>query len=109
MNKKELGKIDNVFFGIRDDHFGIHFTFSGQGWGVCDSKSTWSPSSVKCTEYCKWTEEDRDKNMVKMCRFIDDLLYKAKVQSVVKLLNIPVEVEFEDNQLKSWRILEEVL
>jgi len=27
----------------------------------------------------------------------------------VKLLNIPVEVEFEDNQLKSWRILEEVL
>jgi hypothetical protein len=42
-------------------------------------------------------------------RYISSLLKDAKVDSVDKLKGKPVEVTLDGNQLKSWRILTEVL
>jgi len=40
---------------------------------------------------------------------MENLKKDAKVNSIDKLKGIPVEVTFEDNMLKEWRILTEVL
>jgi len=42
-------------------------------------------------------------------RYLSKLLNDAKVDSVDKLKGIPVEVTLEDNTLKEWRVLIEVL
>jgi hypothetical protein len=42
-------------------------------------------------------------------RYLSKLLNEAKVSSVDKLKGIPVEVTFDGNMLKEWRILTEVL
>ena len=42
-------------------------------------------------------------------RYLSKLLNDAKVDSVDKLKGIPVEVTLEDNTLKEWRVLTEVL
>jgi hypothetical protein len=42
-------------------------------------------------------------------RYISDLLHDAKVDSVEKLKGVPVEILFEGNTLKEWRIFTEVL
>ncbi len=109
---KELGKIDSVSFGIggyQDAMIGLHIGFSGPGWGCGTSKSAWSPVGIPCSPGAKWTEVDRDKQLVEIMRFVDKLLANAKVKSVDKLKGIPVEVTFEDGQLTDWRILTEVL
>jgi hypothetical protein len=64
---------------------------------------------IKRSENTKWTEEDRTKSIDESIRFISKLLKEAKVDSVDKLKNIPVEVTFEGMMLKEWRILTEVL
>jgi hypothetical protein len=42
-------------------------------------------------------------------RYVSTLLKEAKVNSVDMLKGKPVEVTFDGNTLKSWRILTEVL
>ena len=64
---------------------------------------------IKRSEHTKWTEEERTKGIDETIRFISKLLKDAKVDSVDKLKNIPVEVTFEGVMLKEWRILTEVL
>lgn len=110
----ELGKIERFDVGIggyQDVQMGIHITFSGKGWGVGTSKCFWSPSHIKVSEHAKWTEEDRSKSFDEIMRFIDKTLHEAKVDSTHKLIGIPVEITFDENNrtLKSWRVLTEVL
>lgn len=42
-------------------------------------------------------------------RFISKLLKEAKVDEVYQLKGKPVEVTFEGNMLKEWRLLTEVI
>lgn len=107
--EKKLGKIENVCVGIRDGALGIHFTLSSSEWGVGDSRLAWDPETVKVTEYTKWSEKDRDEDLIRIMRFISKLLKEAKVDSVDKLKDKPVEVIFENNMLVDWRILTEVI
>lgn len=110
--EKRLGKIKSVKFGIggyQDCQLGIHFQLGGDYWGVGDSKSTWDPERIKCTEHSKWTEEDRTKNLNDIVRYVSSLLKDAKVDNVTELEGIPVECSFDGNMLKEWRILTEVL
>jgi hypothetical protein len=110
--KKELGKIDTVSFGLggyQDCMLGIHFSFSFNGAGVCESKSAWDFNRIECTERCKWTEEDRSKEYSEVMRFISDLLKDSKKKSVRELVGVPVECTFNGGILKSWRVLTEVL
>lgn len=110
--EKRLGKIKDVRFGLgsyQDAMIGLHVTLGGGSWGVMDSKCTWDPQMVECTKHTKWTEEERSKNLSDIMRHISKLLSEAKVNSIEKLKNVPVEVTFDGNMLVEWRILTEVL
>lgn len=110
--EKKLGKIESITFGIggyQDCMIGLHLTISADGWGVGDSKCAWDAESIPHTVNCKWTEESRDNEYAKIMRYVSKLLKDAKVSDVSKLKGVPVEVVFDGNQLKEWRILTEVL
>ena len=111
MIEKHIGKIERVSFGYggyQDAQFGISVTLSSGCLAVGDFKGTWS-LDIEHTEHCKWTEADRDKQYAELCRFVNRLMKDAKVKSVEKLKDVPVEWTSEGNTLKSWRILTEVL
>lgn len=111
MTRKEIGKIKSIEFGIggyQDSMLGLTIGLGSSSWGVGDFKGFWGPE-VKCGSRTQWTEKDRSKGYADSVRFLGDLLVKAKKKSVSDLTGVPVEVEFDGNCLKSWRILEEVL
>ena len=110
--EKRLGKISSIRFGhsgYQDVQIGISFTLSGKGWGVNDFKGYWDAELIEHNNYCKWTENDRDKSYAEIIRYLSKLLKDAKRDTVDELEGIPVEVIFEGNTLKSWRILTEVI
>ena len=110
--EKKLGKIESVKFGIggyQDAMIGLHVTLGNKGWGVSDSRSAWDAETITWSEHCKWTEAERNDTYAKLVRYVSKLLKDAKVDSVDKLKGIPVEVTFDGNLLKEWRILTEVL
>lgn len=113
MITKEIGKITSIAFGdggYQDAMFGISIGLGSDKnkWGCGDFRGVWG-FHIKPDKSSKWTEKDREKQAADTMRFIADLLEKAKVSDIYKLVGIPVEVEFESNTRKSWRILEEVL
>ena len=110
--EKKLGKIESVSFGLggyQGAMLGLHVTLSNGSWGVGDSKANWDSEQIKWGEYTQWTEEDRNQWYSDIMRDVSRLLKEAKVDSVDKLKGKPVEVTFDGNTLKEWRILTEVL
>jgi hypothetical protein len=110
--EKKLGKIESVSFGLggyQECNLGLSVTLGNGSWGVGDFRGGWDAESIKWSENCKWTESDRSKNYDDTMRYLSKLLKDAKVTSVDKLKGIPVEVTFDGNTLKEWRILTEVL
>lgn len=110
--EKKLGKISQVYFGLggyQDCQLGLSLTFEGKNWGCGTFIGNWDSESIKHDPSCKWTEKDRSKWHDNVMRSLSKILKQAKVNSVDQLKNIPVEVTFNDNILKDWRILEEVL
>ncbi|NBU82056.1 MAG: hypothetical protein EBS55_10460 [Flavobacteriaceae bacterium] len=110
--EKKLGKIEDVRFGLggyQGAMLGLHVTLGASGWGVSDSRANWDAEQIKCSEHAKWTEQDRDEWYTEIMRYVSKLLKEAKVDSVDKLKGKPVEVTFDGNMLKEWRILTEVL
>lgn len=115
---KVLGKIVSVNFGNKVGYqnamLGIQFRFAVGHAGLSDDGrwAVWPPSRVKHDDRCKWSEEDRDRKMIEIFRFIDLLLTQAKVSQVSELVGIPVEIELLGGELgrfHNFRILEEVL
>lgn len=107
--RKELGCIKKCHFGHggdQDAQIGISFDLGGEGWGVGDFWGAWA---IKWYEQCQWTEESRIKELGTVCMQINELLQKAKCQSVEDLPGTPIEVTFDGNLLRSWRVLTEVL
>lgn len=112
--EKVLGKIKDISFGITGYNdmmlgYSIEFSLDGGSSGVATSEGFLDYNRVKHNERCKWTEEERDIGMVDMLKRLSDVLKQAKVNTVDKLKNIPVEVTLEGNTFKSWRVLTEVL
>lgn len=110
--EKRIGKIENVKFGLggyQDAMIGLSVTLIGDSWGVNDFKGYWDSESVKCTENTKWTESERSNYYSETIKHLSKLLKDSKVDSVEKLKGKPIEVTFDGNMLKSWRILTEVL
>lgn len=110
--EKMLGKISGAYFGLgsyQNAMLGLHLAFSGQGCGVHTSICAWDYALIEHTEHCKWTEESRGLEYAEIMRKLSGYLKEAKVDRVEKLVGIPVELTFEKLQLKSWRILTEVL
>lgn len=111
MDGKFLGKIESVRLGnggYQDAMFGLsfYFRFDG-GCGIGTSKETWG-LGTGC-KGARWTEADRDREFAAIMRFIAQTMRDAKVDNFVKLKGVPVELEIENDKLKSWRVLTEVL
>jgi len=111
--EKQLMKITRAEFGLggyQGNQFGLRVDFQTDGCGVgAWITGGWDYQSIKPDKYTKWTEEDRNGTMAKMCKVISEILKDAKVDSVSGLKGKPVEVIISNNELKSWRILTEVL
>ena len=108
MTGKELGKIREAYVGIggyQDAMLGFYLDFDLNGLGISAWEGFWT---TKCTDNCKWTEDDRDGKFVDVMRLVWNTLEDAKVKRVQDLVGVPVEVTIEGNALKSWRILKEV-
>lgn len=108
MNDTILGKISKVFFGKSDGRFGLWITLSST-WSVQTQYTCWDPIEVTPDENHKWTEEDRDMELIKIMNKVSELLKQARIDDINDLLNIPVEFSFSKGILSEWRILEEVL
>lgn len=109
---KALGKIEAIRVGLggyQDVMFGVTFTLRGEAWGVSDFKGFWSPSQMKRSEHAQWTEEGRKEQIAGAFYWLDQLMADAKVTDAGKLVGKPIEATFDGMQLKSWRLLTEVL
>ena len=110
MTEKLLGKIRSAklgFGGYQDAMFGLSLDFDLNGSGIGTFISGgWTGER---SEYARWTEEDRSKLQSELIVKLMKILKAAKVDDVIKLKNIPVEVIIENQSLKDWRILTEVL
>ena len=111
--EKRIGKIQHIhvgFGGYQDAMLGLSVTLGSdkEGWGVCDFKGFWGPA-IKHDKNCKWSEQSRRDQHADTMMFIGSLLQDAKKDQVDQLNGTPVEVEFDGNTLKSWRILTEVI
>ena len=73
-----------------------------EGWRPIDFINELEPSFIAIMSGQSWHKPFKTSNELK--KWCD-----AKVNSIDKLKGIPVEVTFEDNMLKEWRILTEVL
>lgn len=106
--EKKLAKIETAKFGCiwdRDFLFGLQLGFAGKGWGVGDG----GIHVMNMSEMCKWTDEEKQKAAHNIMKFTYELLKEANVQSVDKLVGIPVEVTLDGNLFKEFRVLTEVL
>lgn len=105
----KIGKIQHVEFGIggyQDACIGVSFTLGSAPWGVSDFWGTWA---IERNKRCEWTEEDRIRRLGEMVMRLNATMQAAKVTSIDKLKDTPVEVIFDGNTLKSWRVLEEAI
>lgn len=113
MIETKLGKIKRIKFGYVGHHdmqFGLHIEFgSNNGWGVATTISNAWSLDMEVDQYTKWTEVDRDAGFAKTMREINRIMKEAKVTNVNDLVDIPVQITFENMMLKDWRVLTEVL
>lgn len=108
-DRKELGKISAASFGwggYQDAQLGLSLAFSMKGSGVNTFVGYWG---MERGDYCKWTEEDRLRGLGEAVMKLGDLLSKSHNKDVTELVGVPVELTFDGNCLKDWRLLEEVL
>jgi hypothetical protein len=108
-NDIKLGKITSIKFGVCEGRLGLHVEFGGPFGGVGWRFTTWDPTKIKKSKHAVWTEKERSKFHDELVRLISKFLDEAKVNSVEELKDTPVELVFDNNTLKSWRILTEVL
>ena len=104
--EKYLGKITEVDYGKIENKFGLRVKLEFDGKKVEDTfLNTYAFKEIikpdKIEEYMMEVFKAQQK--------LWKLLKEAKVNCVSQLLGKPVEVEIENNLLKSWRILTEVL
>ncbi len=110
MTQTKLGKIRSVNFGYGgydDAMFGITFQLGNDDWGVSDFRGAWK-RDINTLD--KNTAEKHVMNIYNVWYVIINVMDDAKVKSIHELIDIPVEVTFDDkDQLISWRVLKEVL
>ena len=111
MLTKELGIIKDIYMGMggfENAMFGLSITVGRpeSGWCAQDFIGSWDRDA---DEFCKWTNGDRDVEFLKASLKIRELLKLSKKRYLYELKGTPVEAIFEDNILKSWRVLIEVI
>lgn len=110
MNKTVLGKISMAEFGTYPDRpflYGLQLAFSMPGSGVADG----GRYTVNISNQCGWDSEEEKQEAFQriLVDEVAQILKDAKVNHVSELIDKPVEIEFENNWFKGFRILTEVL
>jgi hypothetical protein len=108
-DRKELGKISSARFGwggYQDAMLGLSLTFTMKGAGVNTFVGAWG---IDRSEYAKWTEADRLTQLGEAVMKLGKMLSTAHKTDVSELVGVPVELSFDGNLLKDWRLLDEVL
>jgi len=108
MTGKELGKITKARYGLggsHDSQFGLSLEFASGNSCVATFIGAWAdyPPFAKYSAE-EWRESHADSTIQ-----IKEIFAQAKVDDVSKLVGKPVELTFEGNILRDWRILTEVL
>lgn len=111
MTEKRIGKIQDVRFGhggYQDAMIGISFTLGSdkESWNCGDFWGEWA---TKRSKECKWTEQDRIDHLGATVMRINKLLDDAKVSNIQQLVGKPIEITFEGQVRKEWRILTEAV
>lgn len=109
MNGKMLGRIEAATFGLggyQDACIGLSLTFAGKSWGCATFHGGWA---TERSEFTKWTEEERRNDLSDAVWKLKETLQEANKTHVAELVGVPVEVTFEGNLLKDWRVLTEVI
>lgn len=109
MIEERIGKIDKATFGrggYDDAMIGLSLSFAGDGWGTGTFVGTWAHDPPA---HAKWTTEDQDKQFAMAVRKLEETLSDAKKTSCDQLVGVPVMVTFENDALKSWRVLTEAI
>ena len=104
-----IGKISEVTFEKIAGRLGIWFVLKSDGCSFDTERVVWDFNDVKVTEDTTWTEESREASMADMMRYISDLMFVAKVNSIEDLRDTPITLQIENGMLQDWRILREVL
>lgn len=107
--RTELGKIQKVSFGMGGYNaamLGFRFELGGKDWRVHDFWGQWS---MEVTERTQWTDAERRTGLGDCCMKVLKLLQDANCVSLHQLEGVAVEVTFDGNILKFWRILTEVI
>ena len=108
MSELKLMKISSVSFGFggyNDAQLGYNFAISSVSIGVQDFWGFWS----EWDSNCKWSKQDQIKYFGELSVRVSEVIKQAKVNDFSQLKGKPVEVTFDGNRLKSWRILTEVI
>lgn len=104
--EKTLAKITKAELGHDGDgRFGLNLVFTGSGIGCGTFEGTWAQRS----EHAQWSLADQAKAFADVMYLLRDTLTKAKRRHADQLVGVPVELTFEGNMLRSWRVLEEVI
>ena len=104
MTDTVLGKIQSITIENAEGRFGIYVTLVGESTGVQDSKTIWT-SNLKDDPIDSATS----RRISEVFSWLYGLMDAAKVSNFNDLQNVPVMITYEDNLLKSWRILTEVI
>ena len=106
--RKELGKISSASFGYggyQDAMVGFSLSFESGGGGVSTFEGSWPlTEDVPVAQ-----RHSREKLAIAAVLRLTETIQKAKVHNVSELVGIPVELTYDGQMLKSWRILDEVL
>ena len=111
MSEKRIGKIKKASFGkggYQDAQIGVSFDLGSdkEAWGVGDFWGAWA---TERSTHCKWTDAERVTHLGEMVMRLNKTLEQAKVEKVEELRGKPVEVTFDGNTLKEWRVLTEAI
>ena len=109
MKEKSIGKITHCYFGFggyQDVMIGFSFNFDTESGGVGDFWGTWNCEPDKHT---KWTKDSQIRYLGESVLRASKVMADAKVSRFKDLVGKPVEVSWDGNALKEWRILTEVI
>lgn len=107
-----LGKIKSINFGhygYQEQMLAVEIHLTGNGWGTVYEKVGWWKQSISVSNNTKWAEAERSNKYSELCFYISFLLEEANVRNINQLVDIPIEAEFDQGKLVSFRILKEVL
>lgn len=110
--EKKLGKIKSAYFGFEKNggkRIGLFMELYCESGILSSCSRFWDSIKIKPKFGYDWDEDTRDKRYSEIVRRVSLLLNEANVDRVEKLVGIPVELTIADGNIKSWRILTEVL